>query len=419
MKLPIELWITEKAYEINVKKLFHESVVCYKNNAYRASLLFSYLGFLTIIKETIIKSTRPTAITDGRWNKILSDIKKDDKWEEILFNELVNEAAPIFNMNNDLRQQVKYWKDRRNDCAHFKRNEIEGHHIESFWSFLKSNISKMTIEGGMQSLLNKFDVHFDETFTPPNKNFDYLIKEISDSVDLSKREVFFKDLKSVIDGRGWWRSDSFTLKIYNRVIEIGDEQTQEDIITYIKKDNRDLGFLNAFPDKIVVMGYSAIEIRSLWKTRIYDKGNYTNPFNLYASLLKNKLIPNDEIIESHTEMYNRYSQTDYKKLPETKDIETLQANGFFSTVCKTAIDDYDLHDRARINNKADIITIAIKHSTLNIKTIETLCKMVSRTYYSWWLRDGIVELLNEDADFKKEFKKIAKANSITIPSEFK
>jgi hypothetical protein len=132
MKIAIEDWKKEKRFNKKVSSLFDESIVCYKHGAYRASLMFSYLAFLTFLKETIIKSNKPASINQSRWDSILNDLQNDDKWEKRVFEELTNSSTPIFNIKEDIRQQIKYWKDRRNDCAHFKDNEIDAHHVESF-----------------------------------------------------------------------------------------------------------------------------------------------------------------------------------------------------------------------------------------------------------------------------------------------
>lgn len=65
MQLPIELWISERYQSQNINELYKEAVICYRNGAYRASLLLSYLGFLTIIKETIINSRPAIGFVDG------------------------------------------------------------------------------------------------------------------------------------------------------------------------------------------------------------------------------------------------------------------------------------------------------------------------------------------------------------------
>jgi hypothetical protein len=116
-----------------------------------------------------------------------------------VFGELINSSSPIFNINDDIRQQIKYWKDRRNDCAHFKTNDIEAHHTESFWSFVKSNLAKISIEGGKESLLNKFEKHFDTTFTPPDADFSPLVKEIDESVEINELSNLWSELINKID----------------------------------------------------------------------------------------------------------------------------------------------------------------------------------------------------------------------------
>lgn len=418
MKLTIESWVDEKGYGINIQKLFQESIICYKNNAYRASFLFSYLGMLTILKETIIKTSRPSSIPEGRWDKILSDLTKDEKWEVVVYEEIVNSSNPIFNMAEDLRLQVKYWKDRRNDCAHFKRNEIAAHHTEGLWSFLRSNISKMTIEGGMESLLNKFDKHFDETYTPPNTSADHLINEISESVTGQDKIIFFERLKSMIDGRRWWIVDSDAMKVFNRILEIGGNENQEDLINYLLEDNRDINFLHSFPEKLTFFNYSKEDIRALWKNRIFNINNNINPFTIYTSLLKEKLIPANQISDANQEFLDRYDQVDYRKLPREQDQDTLKANHFFDHIIKVSIIEKDLSDFMWVNKKCDLIALAIEKSPLGASTVNCLCNMVKRTKHSWWLKDRIVGIMDESSEFKNSFKEIASQNAISLPSVF-
>ena len=60
-----------------------------------------------------------------------------------------------------------------------------------FWLFLKSNLSKISIEGSMQSLLSKFIVFFDRTKTPASKEPDELIREIEYAVEINDLNIFF------------------------------------------------------------------------------------------------------------------------------------------------------------------------------------------------------------------------------------
>ncbi|NJM79038.1 MAG: hypothetical protein HC854_04260, partial [Flavobacterium sp.] len=83
-------WIEQKITKLSIdsKSLFDESLLCYKIKAFRASLLFSYLGFLTIIKEIIISSKKPELIEQSRWDKIIFDLNIEDKWEKEFIDEL-------------------------------------------------------------------------------------------------------------------------------------------------------------------------------------------------------------------------------------------------------------------------------------------------------------------------------------------
>lgn len=419
MKLEIENWVLNKGYSNNIRKLFSESVICYRNGAYRASLIFSYIGFLTIIKETIVKAQQPNGFTAPEWNNLISKINNDDLWEKEVYEALIRSTKPVFPLNEDIRLQMRYWKDRRNDCAHFKYNEIESQHTESFWSFIKSNVPKMTVEGGMETLLNKFDDHFDDTKTPPNSDFTHLVKEIENSILSSELHDFFKKLKVRIDGRRWWYSDSDVLKVYSKILDITDTKIQESLIDYLKQDDRDIKFLSAFPDKILQLNYSQADIRTLWKSHIYDKSSNINAFNILAGLFRHNLIPKEQIEEANREMFNHFNQTDYHKLPESKDIDILKANNFFETVYKISILEKNLNDFMWVNSKCDLIISFIENYPVNINTVKCVFDMVDRTNPSQWLVKELKNTFTNIPDLKVEFHTIATTNNLKIPNDFK
>jgi hypothetical protein len=414
MKLPFEEWTLQKGFSNNVSKLFNESFICYRNTAYRASLLFSYLSFLTILKETIIKAAKPTLIPQGRWDCIIRKLQSDDSWEKAVFEELTNSSSPIFNINEDLRQQIKYWKDRRNDCAHFKSNDIEAHHIESFWSFLKSNLSKVTIEGGKDSLLNKFEKHFDPTFTPPDADYTHLIKEIDESIIATELTDFWAELISKIDNYSFlFQHESTGTRLVNKVFEYCNDDTKESLSNFLKSQKYDLTIVSLFPDKINFIGYSPAEIREIWRTRIWN--NKSSAFGIYGTLLRNSLIPTTEISEANNYVIDK--ATDYRPNDETTHL-ALAANGFGDAIFDIAIHTKRLKDWfVWVNPRADMIAYYIEKYPLKDETVEVICEMYSREKYSYWLGERIVRIFTENANKKNEFHLIATRNSLTIPSE--
>lgn len=414
MKLPFEEWSIQKRFSTNVTALFNEAFICYKNAAYRASLLFSYLGFMTILKEVIIKSAKPATIPPGRWNVIIGKLQSDDTWEKAVYEELINGATPIFNINEDLRQQIKYWKDRRNDCAHFKTNEIEAHHTESFWSFVKSNLLKITIEGGKESLLNKFEKHFDETFTPPGADVTPLIKEIDESVIVLELPTFWGELFAKID-RLWGFlcpiETSFT-QVANKVFECCSERTKENLSLFLKQKEHDLIIVGLYPDKINYFNYTPEEIRQIWRKRIINSGSVA--FSIYGTLLRNSLIPSTEIREANEHMIDRLIEYRPDDKVTHKD---LAANGFGDVLFEIAIHKKRLKDwHTWVNPRADMIGYYIEKYPLREETVEVICEMYSRENYSYWLGERIVRIFTNDVNKKNEFHSIAKREGFTIPT---
>ena len=102
-------WISKRNEKLspNSKTLFEEAYLCYTVKANRASLLLSYLGFLTIIKERIISSKKKQNISIQRWDHILKELNDDDKWEKRVFEELNNSSSTsIFNISPSIRKEI-------------------------------------------------------------------------------------------------------------------------------------------------------------------------------------------------------------------------------------------------------------------------------------------------------------------------
>lgn len=414
MRLPFEEWSIQRKFSTNVNALFNEAFTCFKNAAYRASLLFSYLGFLTILKEVIIKSAKPTLIPQGRWDDIIKRLQNDDTWEKTVYEELINSSSPIFNINEDLRQQIKYWKDRRNDCAHFKDNNIESYHAESFWSFVKSNLLKITIEGGKDTLINKFERHFDPTFSPPNADVTPLIREIDEAVKSAELSSFWDELISRVDPWGLMLyGETHGTRIIDKVFENCSDQTKENLSAYLKDKKQDLIILSLYPRNIGYLIYSPQEIREIWRTRILV--NKSTAFSIYASLLRNSLIPAIEIEEANKHMIDK--MTDYRPKDDITHL-ALAGNGFGDLLFNIAFHENRLKDWfGWVNPRADMIAYYIEKYPLLEETVEVICEMYTRDKYSHWLGERLVRIFSESSQKRSEFHGIATRKGFTIPTQ--
>lgn len=417
MKLHFETWLEDKKLSRKVGLLFKESTICYKHGAYRASLLFSYLAFLTYIKEALIQSNNPNPSNAGRWTNIQNELQNDDKWEARVYEELTNSSNPIFDIKEDLRQQIKFWKDRRNDCAHFKNNDIESHTVETFWSFIKSNLSKITVEGGRASLIKKFETHFDHTKTPPNTSFDHLVLEIQSAVDFSDFNSFLEELASKIDPIGFYDGD--LLKVHNKIFELCPDELKEKLSDFLKHKNLDLEFISHYPDKINFIGYTPSEIRQIWKTRLYKSSNHHYLFSIYAALLRNSLIPKDQLEEALQTLFDKYEQTRHSMPYDKTTINSLVVPELGDLIFEKAIISDDLNSFMWVNSKCDFIAFYVEHFPLKKETVESLCKMPTRPNYSYWLETKIEAVFKDNKTLKDKFNDIANQNGITVPTKFK
>lgn len=180
MKLEFEEWILSQKIGDSAKELFEEAIICYKASAYRASLLLSYLGFQTIIRDRIIISKCPSGFPESKWRMIQKDVTDENKWDNTVFDAIQTQSpSSIFPLTDDLRNQVSFWRNRRNDCAHSKRNEIGFAHVEAFWLFIKSTLGKFVVAGTKDELTNQIAIHFDRRLTPPGEDFTQIIDQIS------------------------------------------------------------------------------------------------------------------------------------------------------------------------------------------------------------------------------------------------
>lgn len=322
MNLQIEAWLSGQHFNKNSQSLFNESIRAYKASAYKAALLFSYLGFLTVLKERIIRSPIPPGIPQGLWTHIQRGIQNEEKWDAAVFDSTQQkDPAPVFILTDTIRRDVSYWKDRRNDCAHFKVEDIGAHHVDCFWSFLQTNLPKFVVNGGLANLMLRIERHYDQRYTTANSDITDLVREIGNILMPAELNDFFVALTDS-NATLIWDADS---TIFNSILENYQDHVAAAVIDYIKADARRLYFFVAdYPAKIPLLNLNADQIRSLWYTQLFS--DRRNHFHAYATLLNNRLIPAQDMRTAHNRVISRISQ----QRPEEQHIyNTLKANGFY------------------------------------------------------------------------------------------
>jgi hypothetical protein len=228
---------------------------------------------------------------------IIRDVNNDAKWEETVFDTVTGYATmPIFLQDNKKREEMNrhlsYWRDRRNDAAHAKENEISYAHVESFWIFMQSNIPKLVVRGSRAAIFETIEKHFDKRFTPKNTDFSHIMQQIKHSLYEEDLIIFYQDVKEIfeeIDPFFMVFVDQDMNKFWDEILKIGEPFSSQ-LVRYLKsEDSFDVfnTFIMEYTHRIALFHEEHQFIYNLWYEKIKKFGD---PYKLIAALLRNNLI---------------------------------------------------------------------------------------------------------------------------------
>lgn len=328
MKISFEHWLDNSNLSTHAKNLLHESVVCYKSNANRAALLLSYIGFIEIIRKRLLNSNKPSTITDGEWAMKMQYISDDDIAEQNIFDLLMRSDNKYFKLTDSIRNQIRYWKDRRNDCAHLKTNSISSSHVESFWTFLMDNINKIVVAESHDNLLAKITRHFDETYTPLDSDITPLVHEIPLSVELQDFHSFLLSALEIInrvqeETLFYYLSDDakFVYIILRDLDERYGEIAKQIILS---NDTLQENLFYYYPEYLTYFKDNKEHVRAAWKQNLEKSSTQ----KCATILLRNSLIPQSELHEFIRDAVLQNKDS----IPKDDDLIFLSTYGYRKTV---------------------------------------------------------------------------------------
>ncbi|ERM80317.1 hypothetical protein P872_13880 [Rhodonellum psychrophilum GCM71 = DSM 17998] len=424
MKLKFEFWVeTVNSINDDAKVLFVESIVCYKAGAYRASLLLSYLAFATSLKHRVLTADKPIIFPQGLWDSHLKKVRNEDVWESAIFDltqlrVVINQdesiqRSPVFTIPNSLRDEIKYWKDRRNECAHNKGSLILQSHVEVFWAFLQSNLGKITVEGGIMSLIQKIQKHYDVNFTPKGKDVTPLINEIESVVPKDDiRDFLMRSFAVIHDSYQYLFLNNEILDYIDKLLISGNQQLITTFSDFIKNEESFLQeYLKHNPNFVNWLGLTAEDVRNFWKTRL---SKYSNPLEVYAALLRNSLIPKDEIGESNLSII---SFLKHFELNEETYIP-LKRNRFYDCLSDYLFSSIEEKSFNWINSNSFLFKSYFQTEGFDESSVNFVSGVLRRDYSPFSLENRLEELFSERDDLKESFLGICSKLGIEVPSQF-
>lgn len=425
MKIRFEEWLKEQEIVNDANDLFNESIICYKASAYRAALLFSFLGFQTIIKHRIINSKAAKDYSEGEWNQLIRNLSNDDKWDKIIIETVQNKKKAVFNLSEDIREQYLYWKNRRNDCAHAKGNTISYPHVESFWLFIQSNLAKFVVNGGMKYILQKIRNHFDPTRTPSGTPIMPIIKQVTNAIEPVEFNQLLIELME------------FTMSKYNKIVYLNlneyladmwlnmfelPEEYSEILVDYLVKEFEfGLLIIRSKPQIVRYFYNKATFIRLLWKKDLVREEDY----RIFIELLRHNLIPETQLNEAFEHVFNKLptgifdENTWWLELEQwvnEVDKQILIEKGFFEKFNEQAFEDEKIAYNFNWGNRnTELVIYYIKQFGLNETIVTALNRALTVTHPPFKLRDELVSYYKQNQEELEFHIELSEKLSTTIP----
>jgi hypothetical protein len=318
---PFRTWLETQDITEPALALFDEGMICYAAGAYRAALVFSYLGVLRAVAHRLMLSQRPSAIPESLWDPIQRNVREDISWEATTFDSLMMvRPASLFLIDDDMREQLRYWRSRRNDAAHARTNEIDAPHVESLWLFARSNLAKLIVAGGRAGLYERFRRHFDPSYTQPGADFAPLVSEIPQAIRIQEYTDFLRDvLRLTGDIEDEPHNDYPDISdgganLVLHVLSLNDQRLTQALTDLLDTDQRLLvaAILHAPQITRLYAGRGSF-IRRLWHDLLpFKHSSYFDPLSrslgVMAFLLRNGFIPEDQREEAFKHILGKFHE---------------------------------------------------------------------------------------------------------------
>jgi hypothetical protein len=125
-----------------------------------------------------------------------------------------------------------------------------------------------------------------------------------------------------------------------------------------------------------------------------------NDIKVYCSLLRNQLIPDNQIVEAHTKILSRF----YDVQLSEDSFETLKSTGFFDIFHKKAFLDRSISNFDWANRNSTTIVFYLGKFPIDDEVASTLQRTFDVENHPWTLKSGLAHFFQENEGKKKEFE---------------
>lgn len=384
-----------------LRDILNDAIRCYRNGIARPALMLSYIAFIQAVKDNLLKSDMPKGFNEPRWKACMSKLRQENAWDEQVISCIkCRDKPPYFELTDSLRDDVCYWRNRRNDCAHYKDSEITLSHVAAFWVFIMDNYNKFTPIGSLMQSVNDYKRHYNVSITPKGTSTEVIFKRLCLAIKTEDDLLLFlKETDSCM------QYEEQAQLLHDLLM---NERHKDKVISLlIGKLKQVKMYLALKPaDVSVVLGNNPEMTRKFWYE---DFLLFASCANVYVEMLRAKMIPQCEIKES-LEMFLKH---EYKRgafnVDSPEYFNVLKENGLYDIFIEEYLSkDFVCNNPSEKCYKTDFYISLIHRGGISDKLIKALSESIKGTF-PYTLENRLKgEIFKEKENKKQYFDSIAR-----------
>lgn len=378
-----------------LRDILNDAIRCYRNGIARPALMLSYIAFIQAVRDNLLKSDMPKGFNEPRWKACMSKLRQENAWDEQVISCIkCRDKSSYFELTDSLRDDVCYWRNRRNDCAHYKDSEITLSHVAAFWVFIMDNYNKFTPIGSLMQSVNDYKRHYNVSITPKGTSTEVIFKRLCLAIKTEDDLLLFlKETDSCME------YEEQAQLLHDLLM---DERHKSKVISLLTvKLKRVKMYLALKPaDVSVVLGNNPEMTRKFWYE---DFMLFASCANVYVEMLRAKMIPQGEIKES----LDMFLKHEYKRsafrVDSQEDFNVLKENGIYDIFIEEYLSKEFVCDNPREKcYKTDFYISLIQRGGITDKLIKALSESIKGTF-PYTLTNRLKDEIFNDGKSKKQY----------------
>lgn len=382
-----------------LRDILNDAIRCYRHDIARPALMLSYIAFIQAVRNNLLNSEMPSGFKKKRWDVCMTNLRNEGKWDSEVVDCIKKKAngtndPAFFELPDTLRDDVCFWRNRRNDCAHYKDSEITLSHVAAFWVFMMDNYNKFTPIGSLMQSVNDYKRHYNLSITPRDASTDKIFKRLCLAIKTEDDLLLFlRETDSCMEYEE-------QVRLLHDLL-MNERHKGKVISLLIGKFKRLKMYLALKPtDVSVILGNNPEMTRKFW----YDDFNlFASCTNVYVEMLRAKMIRQGEIKESLEMLLKHEYKRNAFHVDSPEDFNVLKENGLYDIFIEEYLSkEFVCDNPSEKCYKTDFYISLIQRGGITDKLIKALSESIKGTF-PYTLTNRLKDKIFNDEKSKKQY----------------